>query len=226
MNYKGLLQGARLFKLKERRARFYDDYVREKDWKEWESTPFISDGEIEKLFGFIKKWDFHFRVDQDNIVKFREVYSLVYPLLKELRTETIHEVDFEKKMGRQSLVTCSQVIFIIFEEIAHSFPRYESTDTSKIIHTIHPDLFVMWDDSICYNVLKISKMKTATGYDYAYRFMPLMKKEINEAIETYMKDHDCSRKEAIENLSKSQGNKTLAKLIDEYNYARFTRRWL
>ena len=217
MNYKELIKGARSFK-NVPLARFYDEYMEEKNYQEWEERRSLSDSVVRKLFEFINSWDRHFEQERDKIAEFRNAYKNIYALLRELERETIYNIAFEEKVGKSTLITHSQAIFLIFEEIAHCFKRYESTDTSKIIHTLNPRLFVMWDNAICYHILGIEPTKRASGYDYAYRFMPLMQRTVKKIIKSYMGKYRCNQEEVVKRISQCGDNKTLAKLIDEYNW--------
>lgn len=217
MDYKELIKGAQLFK-NDPVAHFYDEYMEEKNYQEWEDPRSLSDSEVRKLFEFIISWDPHFGQERDRIAEFRHAYQNIYLLLRKLERETIYNIAFEEKMSKSALITYSQAIFLIFEEIAHCFRRYESTDTSKIIHTLNPHLFVMWDNAICYHILGIELIKRASGHDYAYRFMPLMQTTVKKVIRSYMEEHRCNQEEAVKRISECGNNKTLAKLIDEYNW--------
>ena len=84
---------------------------------------------------------------------------------------------------------------------------------------INPKLFVMWDNDICAGYLL-----SLSASSYAYRFMPLMKQEINEAVNTYMKNQNCNRNTAIKEIMQTCDGKTLAKLVDEYNWIKYRKR--
>lgn len=217
VDYKKLIKGAQLFE-NDPVAHFYDEYMEEKNYQEWKDPCTLSDGEIGKLFRFIISWDPHFGQERNRIAEFRHAYQNIYSLLRKLERETIYNITFEEIVGKSTLITHSQAIFLIFEEIAHCFKRYESTNTSKIIHTLNPHLFVMWDDAIRYHILGIELTKRASGHDYAYRFMPLMQRTVKKIIRSYMEKHRCNQEEAVKRISECGNNRTLAKLIDEYNW--------
>ena len=60
MNFEKLIEAHKLFYGGwEYRAPYYDEYMESKNWNDWKSSS-VSTSEIEKLFSFIRKWDFHF----------------------------------------------------------------------------------------------------------------------------------------------------------------------
>lgn len=91
------------------------------------------------------------------------------------------------------------------------------TSTSKILHLLKPETFVMWDAEIakCYNVSMNEK-----GY---VEFLGKMKNMLVELLEEYSRERGWSDAEA--RLTSKYGGKSLAKLIDEYNWLK-TRKWL
>lgn len=211
MNYKKLIESHKLFYQIERRAFNYDGYLKCKDWACW-NTPDLSINEIKFLFNFIKSWDRFFQGDID---LFREIYKEVFPTLQKLKSERIEYVNLTKELTTE--------IRNIFDKVANCtiINRYESTDASKILHTILPEFFVMWDDRI--------KEKTVNGGGngavYAIRFLPKIQSDLREAIGTCMRERDVSREEAIKYICDSCDGKTLAKLVDEYNYMKYTKNY-
>lgn len=88
MDYKELIKGAQLFK-NDPVAHFYDEYMEEKNYQEWENPRSLSDSEVRKLFEFIISWDPHFGQERDRIAEFRCAYQNIYILLRELEREII-----------------------------------------------------------------------------------------------------------------------------------------
>ena len=217
MHYKELLKRHNRFYRWEGRAGYYDKYMKEKNWEEWRDPGKLSDDEVEKLFEFIVSWDPHFGQERDRVIQFKQAYKRVFSLFKQLEGEKIYKISYEKKIKHPQgdLIRLQEAISIIFNTIVSCFRRDESTDTSKIIHTINPELFVMWDRSIRRHLLK---KEEGTGEDYAYKFIPMMHEEIHEAIESFVEENHCEYEEAVKEISSLADNKTLAKLLDEYNY--------
>jgi len=198
----------RAFYWGEPRAYDYDKYMKSKDWEKW--TDSVPMNEISKLFDFIILWDFHFQGDPK---QFQKIYEELSPIIKELEQARLESIDFSNEL----LTNIGKV----FDRVAECSWKYESTDGSKILHTMLPNLFVMWDRRIRKGIL--GREDKNWGAVYAIEFLPKMQKEINEAIETLMQEKGLNRKEAIKCIHQMCDNKTLPKLIDEHNYMICTR---
>lgn len=211
MHYEHLIIAHRAFYNSEVRPIDYEDYISQKNWDRW-NNPILPMGEIEKLFSFIKRWDFHFKGDPE---VFRKRYEEVYSIIEILRQKSIENVDLnEKGFGDK--------IQFVFDKVANccSIKRYESTDASKMLHTIIPDFFIMWDYKIRKHVL--GSGERYSGRDYSFAFLPQMKMELEEAIETCMNEKQLDRKDTIDFISSTCNENPLAKLVDEYNFMVYT----
>jgi hypothetical protein len=80
--------------------------------------------------------------------------------------------------------------------------RQSPVAASKALHLMAPAFFPLWDDKI------------ATAYECHYLYIPFMRK---------MK---ALASDLAPQLKLDSSEKTLLKLIDEYNYAKFTKRWI
>jgi len=99
--------------------------------------------------------------------------------------------------------------------------RIGPTAISKILHLLNPELFVMWDEDIR---REYGVRGSATGY---LKFLKKMKRELKEALKEEAKRTGESEREIAKricrelpskNLGRGYDRKTLAKLIDEYNW--------
>ena len=210
MHYKKLIEADRLYYEVENRAFNYDGYLSQKDWDSW-LKPNLPSFEVKKLFNFIRSWDRFFRGDPE---LFQKTYPQILAIIEKLTNERIENTEFTDELKKD--------IRDVFDLVANCAldNRYESTDASKILHTILPKFFVMWDKEIKDNLLGGGGL----GAVYAFRFLPKMQSEVNEAINICMKDRIFKRQDAIDYIRKNTNNKTLAKLADEYNYIKFTKK--
>ncbi len=163
------------------------------------------------LFGFIHSWDPKF---QGDLAKFLGIYKDIFPLLKDFKHITIIEVDFKDEV--------KNIMSAIFDSIAMCprTKRYESTDASKILHAIIPNLFVMWDNRIRNAIVGEER----DGRCYAFKFLPKMQEAAREYLDSFIKENEGNYKSAALQISKMSDNYSLPKLIDEYNYIRYTKR--
>jgi len=187
-----------------------------KDAAAWDSDAGPNDDEIEKLFRFLNQWRTRCPSDADARVSFKKAYLEVLPLLGALRGHTLLETAFDGVLPQGMSV--SEAVASIFEKIASSGSQYESTGTSKILHVLYPPLFVMWDSAIRggYAVGRASS-------DYAGRFLPRIQREAKEAVDSYIADGKAGPTTVVRELERLCEDRPLTKLIDEYNYCRFTR---
>lgn len=134
LDYKKLIESDKFFYEIEYRAFNYDGYMKRKDWNIW-ANPDIPTQEIRLLFNFIKSWD---RFFQGDVEEFKGIYKEIYPTVEKVRDEKIQDTIFTNEMTVE--------IRRAFDKIANCtiVNRYESTDASKILHTIVPNFFVMW----------------------------------------------------------------------------------
>lgn len=210
MHYKKLIEAHRLFYGGfEYRAPYYDDYMQSKNWKEWASDS-VSIAEIEKLFHFIHKWDYHFKGKPE---VFKKTYEYVYPIIEQLGHEKIEDSNLNDENLRRK-------IRYVFDRVADcpGTGRYESTDASKILHTLLPNFIVMWDNKIR-DGMSVGKR----GISYANVFLPKVQEELEEAIRTCVDERGLTRVGAIAYIREQCDGKTLAKLADEYNYMKYTK---
>ena len=84
--------------------------------------------------------------------------------------------------------------------------RKSPVAVAKALHLLGPAFFTLWDDKI------------ARAYDCYYNIHPS---------EKYL-SFSYKMKDIAQQIGSqvSSGNKTLLKLIDEYNYAKYTKKWL
>jgi hypothetical protein len=219
LNYKELFEKHKLFK--EWDDKWYD-LSREKT--NWQNLQELTVERMKnEVIWFLNKWGC--RIGPERIcdvvakgIKGRCMEAT--PFLKALDRETLEGVDFDKtKKVIFRELSNSRIIYHIFStfcDIRHSF-RW--TATSKVLHMINSKLFVMWDEDI-----RDGYSLEPSASSYAYQFMPRMKQEINEVISTYMKDQNSDRTAAIKEIMSACDGKTLAKIVDEYNWIKYTKK--
>lgn len=143
------------------------------------------------------------------------VFESLYSMLCELRT--IHFVDLkDSHLG---------AIQDAFDKVAQSGERrYESTGAAKILHIWAPNSLVMWDAAISagYGIYRDATAPRPSGKDYAFTFLPRLQAEASEAIGTCMVEKGLDRKEAVQAIEESACREPFTKLLDEYNYAKYT----
>ena len=190
---------------------YYRDYmIKDKDWTKWDGPGTLDLAEAGKLLGFLNLWKTPMKVRLIDLLS-RLKFALM--CTKELHGKGILDIDFNEDVS-----TMIELSFKILATCEHS---YESTAASKILHTINPDLFVMWDDKIR-SMYGREILNKRTGLksenDYAHHFLPEMKRLATESITQVTDKRKCSRTDAIKWLAPCSN--TLAKVLDEYNYVK------
>lgn len=214
-HYMDLVQAHKLYNNLEGRYKFYDTYMEARTPNAWLNSPDVplKDGLL--LFGWVHSWDPNYEGD---LIKFLEIHADIFPALKNFEHRTIADI---------SLTTDAiNSLCIIFDRIANCCRgrRFESTDTSKILHAMIPELFVMWDDKIKKGVIGIRN--SAREYDgrcYANEYLPKMQKFAKRILSSYVAENGGDYKNAYMQVTQMFDGITLAKLIDELNYLRFTK---
>jgi len=135
-------------------------------------------------------------------------------LLETLQQSHIEQINLAEEI--------KNTVSSIFDQVSNCTPtgRCESTDASKMPHTMLPDFFVMWDRGIRRGLLGDPERKSP--FDYAYRFLPLAQKDIIEAIETCANERNIKWEDAVKYIRNECNDKTLTKLVDEFNYVKYT----
>lgn len=217
MNWRQLLLGDSLFREKEPLDRFYFEYLRGHDSSIWASDDGPTDDDIGRMLRFLNQWRTHYPSGPEAQLSFKAAYRQIRHLLLPMSDVHFLDVDFDLKLDGH--LTFKQAIEQTFEVLASHGQRYESTGTSKILHMLRPNLFVMWDDAIC---LGYAVRKTAE--DYANRFLPLMQQELREAVGSYIAENEAGPETAAAKLECLGDSRPLTKLVDEYNYCKYTLR--
>lgn len=115
------------------------------------------------------------------------------------------------KLNEISLWECHDQIvngFCNFAEVV----KY--TGASKLLHILNPQFFMMWDDAIRYGY---GCSENGEGY---FNFLYRSQREIQEVLQTYRTEHDAT-KEISQRIYNGQ-TKSILKLLDEYNWAKYT----
>lgn len=211
MNYLALLEAVKLF---EKLSNFDEDYIEYvlKRRQTWENVNRITEAEIKKtVIEFLKRW----KIRNVNMIVPHELKEVLKKLSKHfevLRSRNLIDFDFKEEINIDGeKKTVSEIIEEIYKELL-SRRGIGPTSASKIMHCIIPELFMMWDEGI----------RNAYGYvgnEVGYlKFMRESQRILKSILESYGK----SRKELCHEAY-PMINKTLVKLLDEFNYMRFTK---
>ena len=218
MHWESLVLASAIFRQRQPTYdRLYLEYMSSRDEAAWYSEAGPNDVEIVRLLRFLNQWASRHPSDADARARFKRAYIQVLPLLRALKGITLLDTAFGGGVVQGMCV--SEAVGSIFETIAGSGSRYASTATSKILHVLHPSLFVMWDSAI-----RGGYAVDGRSNDYATRFLPRVQWQAREAVDSYISDGSADPAVAVQDLESLCGGRLLAKLVDEYNYCKFTLR--
>ena len=183
------------------------DSALERRW-DWDRPEMPNEDEVNELRRFVNSWSSRMQASASDI---QGVLHEVLPSLHDVQGKTILDACF-KLEGK-----CAGVERVLgafsFTRLARCGPKEAWTGASKIMHVINPDLFIMWDKAI------------RGGYGYADtrdygEFLLRMQRLAEYAISQIMDVESRSRDSAVESLTTC--GHSLAKVLDEYNYVKFT----
>lgn len=164
---------------------------------------------------FLIHWGSMARVVSRKGLKWIELAETLRNLEKEfgeLRKRKMLTVDFNDNTVASSIKT-------IYKKIRSYKYLGSPTTTSKILHLLNPEIFVMWDKAIF-----VSYHRRNNHIDYSpegyLEFLKEMQKEITEAVYGYKTETGKELNEIERELRERYSNKTLAKIIDESNWIR------
>jgi hypothetical protein len=212
MLYHAIRLGSEIFHEREPLGDFYDRYMRSKDHNRWQNIEQLTELDAATLIRFVNQWRTHYQSTPAQLLSaFRQTSGLVTAL----GGMDFLETDLATPM-LPSGATVADLVAVIFNTLASCGIRFESTGTSKILHTVNPQFFVMWDDRIrsSYGIVN------PDGAAYAL-FLARIQRLSQGAIREFIAAEGISRDEAISGLRQCPPH-TLTKVLDEYNYAKFT----
>lgn len=220
MHWTKLVSSTKHFRDAYRGAELYDRYMANQDASRWlaDREPDLPGAQL--LINFINQWATRSPSKPEELLR---GYLAVLPqlqLLAGLRFETLNlgaPVDHSNK-------TVASTIAEVFDGIARCGRRYESTGASKILHLLRPELFVMWDLRIAagYGLCKDVERPRPNGTEYANIFLLRLTYESDNALESYSREKQVDRNQAVDDVLRLSGAPTFAKLLDEYNFMKFT----
>jgi len=216
MHYTELIEASRIFRSSEDT---YDWAWRRAKKIDWLKLDELTDEVIkEEVLGFLNRWSCRIPVTDELVSRIRGSFQYrkeMFPELSSFGLDTFEE-DLGKKIGNSGM-NLSEVMIQLFRDFTMIGDRFRDVAASKTLHMILPKLFVMWDNAIreAYNI-----DKSPSGY--VYDFIPMMASHAREAITTFAAEREVNLEEAHRGISELCGGRTLAKVVDEYNYLRYT----
>jgi hypothetical protein len=217
--YEAILLGSQIFHSGESRVSYYDAYFKIAPVWLVNEPERLDLARADELIGFVNRWGTRCRIKPRHL---KAALERVLPELSALRGESLLHIDLAQQV--RGTGTTGGVIERVFHAIASAEgSRYESTAASKMLHLIHPQLFVMWDSYIAWGYAAARSSTEGRARDYARCFLPRVQRIARRAVEEYRSAHSATEEQAVQALcSGCRCPPTLAKVVDEYNYVKFT----
>ncbi|MFZ3060535.1 MAG: hypothetical protein WA102_12470 [Candidatus Methanoperedens sp.] len=211
MHYKELLKGVNAYASDDKNSEnafpiilHDEEKIRERSYLELVAYGRPTEKLVEDIRYFLREWNRRVPVD---VEKLKEAIEQVPDYVKKWDIEKMDLWEYHEEITK---------IFQTFINTGKNRNNY--TGASKTLHIFNPRFFAMWDSYIrdgygcCEN---------EEGY---FNFLLRCQKEIEEIILTY--DCDFPAGPEISQRIYYGHSKSIVKLLDEYNIAKYTNKWL
>jgi len=177
---------------------------------------------------FLNRWKCRIPNNRQSAKDLRNAIQGLVPYLQALKGFDIDSIDFNQNLvvnGNPS--TVNQAIEHCYTNLKGIVYRFAATATSKLLHILQPNLFVMWDDPILRDYHKDNLQITDNGQGYRIYLQEMnkMAKQVCQNFQEATLNPPSDTKNPAVYLSKQleyDYPKTLAKYLDEYNWVRIT----
>jgi len=211
MSYIELLLAHGAFYKWEKRAKAYDKYLSNKQIEKWTAERIDLD-EVSKLFNFIWKWDRNFKRNDE---KFRMVFKKIYAVFSSINKYDFKEIYFNYNEIKDKISQIFNRVALYYDDYI-----YQSTDASKILHAINPNLYIMWDSNIREGILGHNDCRYA--YDYSEHFIPKMLRKLEIMKSDFITHNNSNEVIFYSFLLDVSDGKSITKLLDQLNFMTYT----
>ncbi|MHA1381274.1 MAG: hypothetical protein ACTSRG_23145 [Candidatus Helarchaeota archaeon] len=157
-----------------------------------------------EILKFLNSWGCRIQESDELLNAICRTFKESEPFLNAFKGEKLENMDLKKikKMNNEQSMECGTIILFLYSKFSNIGFKFRHTAASKLLHLLQRELFVIWDKNIWeYYWKHFFKKHNVThernAYNYTYFFIPRMKEEINNAINTYMNFNKCTRDAAI-----------------------------
>ena len=165
---------------------------------------------------FLNRWKCMVKDDDATAEAIKRALVESKRVLRNLGSKTVLDIDILSDSQRNEIAG----LYFEFDMIS----RFGPTATSKTMHILKPDLFVMWDGDILRHYKKRNPQINGTGKGYL-AFLSTMSEMARGVTEDFQKSYPTSTPEIF--LCDKLGytlKKSLAKFMDEYNWITISKR--
>jgi len=203
-------------------SHFHSDGAYEKAMAalEWHPSPDMAKN-IDTIEEFLRAWG-SLRGGPLDIQEMVDIWTReIEPYARALEQESLEDLQVERVVRTS---TESVRVGVAIEHIysaLDSAPGVGQTNACKILHLRLPNLIVMTDVDVR-TMFRQFRHETFSPYSYAFNFLPFVRRDLDEALDTLCQAKSLDRRAAVLFLQNIHGStRSLAKLMDEcyYRYA-------
>ena len=187
------------------------------------------DGELpHQLIQFLNKWRCRLKDTASLRGALKEALRDIQILISPTLRLTIEDADLSAfvHVGESQILQLKQIAHFCLDRLSAVGERFSSVASAKALHMLSPRFFVMWDRTISNRYRSCLSAAGCDGWFYAYKFLPRMQCEVARLIEDGTKGGGFSREQLLAEVRSGFGSfstaKTVAKVLDEFNYIMFT----
>jgi len=179
-----------------------------------------------QVIEFLNRWRCRTPNNQEAAEAILDALRILQPYLQALSAFEIETVDFDYTItvnGNQ--ITVHEAIARCYESLI-KVHRIGTTTTSKLLHILQPNLFVMWDWKILDHYQQGNQQVQDSGAGY-YAFLQEMQntgRQVSQSFKKAIPPGEADQCPATYLSVKLEYNppKTMAKYLDEYNWVTIT----
>ena len=178
--------------------------------------------DVKELIKFLNKWKTRVENSDKSAKALAKQIEISRDDLDSLGQFSIRNVDLETVGGPSTPVL--HAIENCYGSIRKSGHRVGPTATAKILHILHPDLFVMWDNPILLYFRKKSRGKVSDSAAGYCEYLRIMQQTANHITREFEKAelHPMPLEKYLSTQLQYDPEKTMAKYLDEYYWVLIT----
>jgi len=178
----------------------------------------------DELLNLLYAWDLHIELGE----KVRDIYE---KLRKRKRDSLRDSLYLGKNSKREEYmgIRISSLEKSMVEKIPDKLIRKSSVAVAKALHLLAPHFFPLWDNKIAKAYVGEYSEKSAEKYiefiGLTLKFIRKLEEfcKTNKDFNEFLEEHEAK---TLDDINIKSQKFSILKLIDEYNYARFTQCWI
>lgn len=181
--------------------------------------------------GFLNRWKCRVQNTPQSARTIQTTLHNLLPYLQVLNNFTVVNLNFTQTVNvNNNQMTVSRVIEHYYTTVRNIGNRFAATATSKLLHILQPELFVMWDKDILAHYKQNNPQVSDSGQGYCV-YLQIMQQVARQVYQSFQNavlnpPAGANQNPAVYLSIQTNYNppKTLAKYLDEYNWVTITNR--